>query len=268
MHIITQLFLFVNENFVNENFVNENYHNFRGSIFSVFGYNIIRDVSTACVMKGVTDCMELIKISNRKLKIMLTPTDMCHFELNTDSFGEDSVQMHRSFRLLLEEVRKQTDFDADDEHLSVQYFPSREGGCEMFISHLESAASDSSASRKIPPLLPPEKSAVQVKKRKQSGSFRKDCAYRFERLEYLLNVCKRLLNIDCLCDSAVYRDEHGIYFLFLTVFSASPFSVPEELDFVVEYGKIETASLLRLYIQEHALPICRHNAIFKLASLA
>ena len=80
--------------------------------------------------------MELIRISERKLKIMLTPTDMCHFELNDDSFERDSEKMHRAFRLLLDEVRRQTDFSGDERHLSIQYFPSREGGCEMFISQL------------------------------------------------------------------------------------------------------------------------------------
>ena len=80
--------------------------------------------------------MELIRINARKLKIMLTPTDMCHFELDAESFGEDSTKMHRAFRLLFDEIKHQIDFDADDNRISVQYFPSREGGCEMFISRL------------------------------------------------------------------------------------------------------------------------------------
>ena len=63
--------------------------------------------------------MELIRISDRKLKIMLTPTDMRHFELNPDTFCEDSAGMHRSFKHLLEEIKKLTDFEAD------VYFPHR-----------------------------------------------------------------------------------------------------------------------------------------------
>ena len=45
--------------------------------------------------------MELIRISDSKLKIMLTPMDMRQFELSTDNFYDDSEKMHRSFRLLL-----------------------------------------------------------------------------------------------------------------------------------------------------------------------
>lgn len=215
--------------------------------------------------------MELIRISDRKLKIMLTPTDMCHFELNADNFGEDSTQMHRAFRLLLNEIRLQTDFDADDTHLSVQYFPSREGGCEMFISNLQSE--DAEHERRNAPLSTalssPPKELVQVRPfKKHSGSFKKDCAYRFEALNYLLQVCRRLFDIGFIIESTAYKDEKGAYFLFLTVMTSSPFSTPEELDFIVEYGSIENAAMLRLYIREHATLICSQNAVTELARLA
>lgn len=217
-------------------------------------------------MKGVTIfCMELIRISKRKLKIMLTPTDMCHFELNADSFGEDSQQMHHAFRLLLEEIKKQTDFDADDHHISVQYFPSREGGCEMFISRIPSTEGESSnegnrratsATRSLQP-----HPAVQ-------GGFRRDCAYRFANLEHLLQVCRRLQGAGYIGESTAYRDEKGAYFLLFTVLSSSPFSMPEQWDFIAEYGTVENAALLRLYILEHGRVICSRDAVERLASLA
>ena len=46
--------------------------------------------------------MELIRISDSKLKIMLTPMDMRQFELSTDNFYDDSEKMHRSFRRLFD----------------------------------------------------------------------------------------------------------------------------------------------------------------------
>ena len=78
--------------------------------------------------------MELIRINERKIKIMLTPSDMTQFELKADRIGEDSEEAHRAFRHLLDEVRRQTDLELDDRRIAVQYFPSREGGCEMFVS--------------------------------------------------------------------------------------------------------------------------------------
>ncbi len=212
--------------------------------------------------------MELIRISERKLKIMLTPTDMCHFELDADSFGDNSAQMHRSFRLLLAEIHRQTGFDADDSHLSVQYFPSREGGCEMFISNMQSDGTEDRP-LKTAALSPPDKGALQLRPlKKNNGSFRKECAYRFRHLNHLLSVCKRLSQIGYICESAAWKDEKSCYFLFLTLLSSSPFSTPEELDFILEYGSIENAPLLRLYIREHAKSICSENAVERLASLS
>ncbi len=208
--------------------------------------------------------MELIRISDRKLKIMLTPTDMCQFEINADNFENNTRQMHRSFRLLLAEIHRQTGFEADDSHLSVQYFPSREGGCEMFICNLRHED-------ETPPmaaLSPPEKRDLQLHPiKKNSGSFRRECAYCFSELEHLLSVCRRLLEIGYVCESAAWRDEKGCYYLFMTLLSGSPFSTPEELDFILEYGSIENAALLRLYIREHAKSICSENAICELARL-
>ncbi len=210
--------------------------------------------------------MELIRISERKLKIMLTPTDMCHFELNQDCFGEDSTKMHRAFRLLLDEVRRRTDFKGDESHLSIQYFPSREGGCEMFISQLNQAE-DSTAAPIRNSLLPSKNSSAPLPIRGQIGSFRRDCAFRFTELGHLLLACNRLIDISSVQESHAYRDETSDYFLFLTVLSASPFSLPKELDFLVEYGRVENAALLRLYIQEHATLISSPDAISTLGSL-
>jgi len=214
--------------------------------------------------------MELIRISDKKMKIMLTPTDMCHFDLNADSFGEDSAKMHRAFRRLLNEIRLKTGFEADKGHLSVQYFPSREGGCEMFISNLPGEEGDlepidSGSSALVS--LPGE--GLQIRPfRKHGGSFKKDCAYRFGKLPHLLQACRRLSGIGIISESTAYKDEKNVYFLFLSVLSTSPFSTPEELDFIVEYGSIENASLLRLYIREHATILCPTKAVEHLSALA
>ena len=78
--------------------------------------------------------MELIRISAGKLKVMLTPEDVERFHL--DPASETPMGLHDSFRSLLCEIERKSGFDAGAKELSIQYFPSREGGCEMFISHL------------------------------------------------------------------------------------------------------------------------------------
>ena len=204
--------------------------------------------------------MELIRISNSKLKIMLTPMDMRQFELSTDNFYDDSEKMHRSFRLLLDEVKRQSGFEADDHRISVQYFPSREGGCEMFISNLSPERDTSSCA-----LTPMQEMQPAPRTR---GSFSRSFAYRFEGLDELLSVCRRLLPMDYITASSAWRDDSGRYYLFLSTFAISPFATPEELYFVVEYGTIENASHLRLYLAEHGNIICAEDAIGTLGGIA
>ena len=205
--------------------------------------------------------MELIRISDRKLKIMLTPTDMRHFELNPDTFGEDSKGMHRSFRLLLEEVRRQTGFDADDRQISVQYFPSREGGCEMFISRLNEMCDGECPS-------PIATQSLQIRKPSIRNAFHREGAYRFSSLSQLLSVCKRLSQIGYIGSNSAYCDASDNYYLLLSILAESPFSTPEELAFITEYGTIENTSLLKIYLKEHGSVICNENAVYQLGILA
>ncbi len=209
--------------------------------------------------------MELIRISDRKMKIMLTPTDMRHFELNADTFGEDSAEMHRAFRLLLEEIKKQTGFEADDSRISVQYFPSREGGCEMFISHTPTSCDSISTD---PPAIQPCGKALQLHPRHKVGAFHRECAYRFASLHNMLAVCRRLCEIGYIGSSSAYRDEKDRYYLLLTVLSASPFMTPDEMNFIVEYGEIENVTMLKLYLREHGKTVCADNAVHQLGSLS
>lgn len=199
--------------------------------------------------------MELIRISDRKLKIMLTPSDMRHFELNSSTFGEDSTQMHHAFRLLLAEIQRQTDFEADDRQISVQYFPSREGGCEMFISRLCECEEPGKESPRLPAL------------QKHPAGFHREAAYRFDCLQTLLEVCQRLLRIHYIGKSDALWDAHGGYHLILSFLSHTPFGTPEELCFLVEYGKLENASQVRRYLSEHGGLICRGNAVEVLGEL-
>ena len=206
--------------------------------------------------------MELIRISDHKLKIMLTPTDMRQFELNADTFGEDSAQMHRTFRLLLREIRKQTDFDADDTSISVQYFPSREGGCEMFISRLV-ASEEVTRTASLPCVRRTHPLPTCT-----ASTFSRELVYRFADLQTLLSVCKRLDTLGGTGESRAFRDERGAYFLFLSVSTSSPFTIPDELFFLTEYGSIENCGIQKTYLREHGHEISANDAVHRLAELA
>ena len=84
----------------------------------------------------------------------------------------------------------------------------------------------------------------------------------------MLQACRRLKGAGYAGESAAYRDERGAYFLLFSVLSASPFSMPEQWGFIAEYGAVENAAHLRIYILEHGHVICPHDAVECLATLA
>ena len=208
--------------------------------------------------------MELIRISDRKLKIMLTAADMTAYDFDPDNLSDNTAQTGRAFRLLLADIRRQIAFDTDNRHLTVQYFPSRGGGCEMFVSSIPTCAD---GRKKLS--APRESCALTVRAGRQTiPAFRRDGAYRFERLDDLLRACRRLEDASYIGESAAYRDDSGRYYLLLLIVSASPFSASPEFAFLSEYGEVMNPAHLRLWFREHGSLICPSSAVRTLAALA
>lgn len=199
--------------------------------------------------------MELIRISECKMKIMLSPSDMKKYELAEDLLSFDSLHHGRPFRNLLEQVRKETGFCTDMGTLTVEYYPSVEGGGEMFLSKSQE------------PGLPVPINTPLPSKAKNKSGFRKECAYRFADLQTVLQVCNRLDKMNFSGSSALYCDSRNCYHLILSVLSESPIHLPKELDFLTEYAKNESVNVLRLYLCEHGTVICAECAVEILSKL-
>lgn len=200
--------------------------------------------------------MELIRISEEKLKIMLTASDMTAYELDPEALSGDTARCGQAFRLLLADVRRQIPFRTEDRQLTVQYFPSRGGGCEMFIS-----STPTGGTRKVA-------GALTVRGGQRSSAvFRWEGAYRFASLGVLLRACRRLCEAGYLGESAAYRDGRGGCYILLTALSPSPFAVPDSVLPITEYGDPISPARLRLLAREHLCPICTANAAATLGGL-
>ena len=81
--------------------------------------------------------MELIKISDSKLKIALTPTDMEKYSLDIQTMDYDKTETRSAFWQLLDEAKHKTGFDAASEKIFVQIYSSIGGGCEMYVTKLK-----------------------------------------------------------------------------------------------------------------------------------
>ena len=82
--------------------------------------------------------MELILINTSKLKIMLTPDDMKRYSLDIDKMNYDNTETRRVFWNILDTAKHETGFDAASDRVCIQVYPSKGGGCEMYVTKLAS----------------------------------------------------------------------------------------------------------------------------------
>lgn len=121
--------------------------------------------------------MELIVISENKLKVMLTADDMRHYNLDCDTMDSDSGPTRRAFRCILDDARAQTGFDTGKDKIFVQLYPGKSGGCEMFVTKLGTGKKEGEK----PAQAPPKREPVP-----------KEYAYVFSSLSHLLMASRRL----------------------------------------------------------------------------
>ena len=135
--------------------------------------------------------MELILISESKLKIMLTADDMESNGISEDllTYGEKDVR--KIFERILEEAKEKTGFDSSTGRLCVQVYPSKDGGCEVYF--IRKAEGEKYTGTK-------EKAPVQRKKKEY-------CVYSFDGINEVVNVCSILKSSGYTNESSLHADE-------------------------------------------------------------
>jgi negative regulator of genetic competence, sporulation and motility len=215
--------------------------------------------------------MDLIRIDDNKMKIMLTPVDMQCYALDAIAIDYTKTETRRAFRHILDDVRLQTGFDANGNQLYVQLYPSREGGCEMFVTKLDVTCALGDTTER--PHIGIGRASMEAKARTQTAveaEHRRTVAFSFDALEHLLCVCRRLRAQDFVGGSAAYWGEEGRYYLLLTEKASNRRSAMFgrlSLAFIGEYGVQQNVETVRLYIREHGCPICEANAVSRLSEL-
>ena len=189
--------------------------------------------------------MELLLITENKLKIMLSRDDLCSYGITVDEIDYDNTETRRVFWSLLDEAKQKTGFDAAISRIFIQIFPDREGGCEMYVSRLRS---------------------IEGQKRGVTCKIDASCARRafvFDSLERLLAVCRAVRGAPPLLSSSAYTERReGACRCFLITEGDGA-----ALERITEYGELWDVSLLPYYIKEHCKVICEGNAIETLGAL-
>ena len=207
--------------------------------------------------------MDLIKISDTKLKIMLTSSDMSQYDLHNDHISIADTHVRNVLRRLLEKAKEQTGFDGDMTRLYVQMYPGADGGCELFISKPES---DDAAAICTPPIF----SGTQTQSRALRAAERYGwdmCAYSFVQLEHLIAACKRLRSIGFCGRSDLFATYKSEYYLILNDSLPPSLYTTDEYCFLGEYGNRENARSLQNYLGEYAKCICHGDAVEQMAML-
>ena len=202
--------------------------------------------------------MELIRISENKIKIMLSAVDMRAYDLPAGHLDYCEETVRDAFRAVLKDAGRKTGVDFSDGRLSIQLYPSKTGGCEMFVTRNEGGNSESV--RKKERTYPRKGAPEEVRSVSQKPQWERAEAFAFESLRWLLSVCKRLHRIGYRGSSAAFRDESGRCFLVLE-------SSEAVRPIVTEYGTAESASAVRLYISEHGRVLCTERAVETLGIL-
>lgn len=198
--------------------------------------------------------MEWIRISNNKLKIMLTREDAARYALCPDTADYADALTRRAFKAILTDVRRETGFDAADDKLYIQMYPSREGGCELFVTKMgiEISHTRNTSTYKT------QNTAAERQQRSM--------AFCFWDMACLIAVCRRLLALGFEGDSVAKVDDCHRYWLFLSE-EGDPLFARADYAFVCEYGEIESKDTAEMMLAEHGKTLCAAHAVETLGEL-
>ena len=188
--------------------------------------------------------MEYIPITDSKLKIICEEEDLALYGLSADSLEYGDEAGRHFIEDILDKAQKKLGFESKHHRILVQIFPSIDGGCEIFISRLGLLAEENSLCQKL---------------------------FFFDKLDFLLEVCKRLALINSeLKSDAFYLDGKGYYLIIEMntdlLEEYGLFSL-DEYSFILEFGTSEDIQERAPYLYEYAKQICKGNAIKTLSRL-
>ena len=187
-------------------------------------------------MQGTEQCMELIIISESKIK--LTRDDMeCYHGTTKEMLKE-----------IMEDVKQKCGCAGLEGRIFVQMYPSKSGGCELFVTRLEDRNGVTAAQAGEDRVLTEYRKYIF----QERGSH---IIYAFGAMNHLLGTCGGLSRLGYSGSSHAYHDSStGQYYLLLEC----------ETHIAVEHFGSLCPSKLFYYINEHCDLFCR-DAVEKLA---
>ena len=193
--------------------------------------------------------MEWIHISKNKLKVMLTAEDARRYELNCESTDYADSITRAAFRDILTDVRTASGFDATEDKVYIQMYPSKEGGCELFVTKIGLLLTEEGLQDPTPD--PPEQTPTRTPEQMYSY-------YLFQDLNTLILLCRRLLAAQHSPRCEAFLDERNRWWLRVTT-EWTPKAT--RMHFLSEYAKQIPVEQALYYLGEHARQICEDAVV-------
>ena len=198
--------------------------------------------------------MEYILINESKLKIICEKEDLLPYGINAEALEYSDASSRKFIEVLLEEAKAKHGFETSKYRVLIQLFPDTDGGCEIFVSKLGLLKKESETTEK----------KENIQKRASIEPMKK--IFFFEKLDFLLEACKRLSFLPhCKKSSVFYIAEKGYYLYFEhnTVGELEEYGINtlNEYSFMLEYGEAQNEKENLPYLNEYAKCICKENAV-------
>ena len=187
---------------------------------------------------------------------MLTPDDMVVYRISEEMLTFEKKDVRSTFSEILDEVKTKTGFDSTNGRLFIQVYPSKDGGCEVYLTRsFEETGRCNGKDR--------DKDKNRLPKTQKEY-----CVYRFDSLGNVLTACYVLKKSGYSFDSMLYAHKERVdgYFLVLQeeVIQDARYKKkrgPNKSDLAAEYGRRMGSREAMLYISEHASAIIDKDAV-------
>ncbi len=190
--------------------------------------------------------MEFLIVSDKKLKVILTKEDAEKMNFAVADADYDTADNRRTFRKILDEAKTKVGFTTRGDKILIQFYPSKDGGCEIFITKLAPPIANGRLDEKY------ENITVLEKKRTM---------YSFDGMDTLRRFARAAAGRSSIPASDAYTDESGICFLDIEEDCKKD---ADEYCYINEFA-VRCSNDFRFYVKEHCTLIYEGNALGRLA---
>ncbi len=194
--------------------------------------------------------MELIVISDTRMKIMLSREDMSSYKIDVGTLDCECARTRRILYGILDDANRSAGLKSSGEKAFVQVFPSRDGGCEMYVTRF-SELSDIEAAE----------GEYCVNMNNAKNTVKRRLIFRFRCMRELLCACRALADRGyCERSDAYISNENECCYIVLCEGDV-------DISVVLEYAEPVFFGGAMLYISEHSLAVCENDAVGVLSKL-